>query len=591
MNLKRMDTSNNVEELLVLNLNLKKELEAQKEQVKYLQKILGLQEFITDFSIKLIDCDMKKFDDIVNLGLSLLGNLMEVDRSYVFLCSKDGAKVDNTHEWCAIDIEPQIKKLKDIDLEKEIPWQTEQIRKFKTFHVTSIEELPPEAHLEKKKCIDQGIQSLVVVPLSCTESLIGFIGFDSVKKKRSWDKYEIETLTLIGQVITGTLLRLRAEEELRTMEQYFRAAFENSGVAIIIADAPDGNIQYINDSVWDFRGKTNARLTGITIEEYICSWKEFYPDGRQYKGEEMPLARSIISGEVVVGEEVIVRLDDGSERWALANSAPIKDENDEIYAAIVAFVDVTERKKAEVIMLEAKTIAEDINIEKSKFLANMSHELRTPLNAVIGFSEMLASKNFGELNEKQERYVNNISSSGSHLLNLINDILDLSKIEAGKMNFHYKYFKAKSTFNEIESILASISLKKQIHIITNIAPEIDEICADPNKFRQIIYNLLSNALKFTPENGNITINASLNVDMIKISVTDTGIGISEEDLKRLFKPFVQIDSSSSREFQGTGLGLSLVKKFIQMHKGTIWLESEVGKGTTFYFEIPVNPEI
>jgi len=470
MNLKRMDTSNNVEELLVLNLNLKKELEAQKEQVKYLQKILGLQEFITDFSIKLIDCDMKKFDDIVNLGLSLLGNLMEVDRSYVFLCSKDGAKVDNTHEWCAIDIEPQIKKLKDIDLEKEIPWQTEQIRKFKTFHVTSIEELPPEAHLEKKKCIDQGIQSLVVVPLSCTESLIGFIGFDSVKKKRSWDKYEIETLTLIGQVITGTLLRLRAEEELRTMEQYFRAAFENSGVAIIIADAPDGNIQYINDSVWDFRGKTNARLTGITIEEYICSWKEFYPDGRQYKGEEMPLARSIISGEVVVGEEVIVRLDDGSERWALANSAPIKDENDEIYAAIVAFVDVTERKKAEVIMLEAKTIAEDINIEKSKFLANMSHELRTPLNAVIGFSEMLASKNFGELNEKQERYVNNISSSGSHLLNLINDILDLSKIEAGKMNFHYKYFKAKSTFNEIESILASISLKKQIHIITNIAP-------------------------------------------------------------------------------------------------------------------------
>ncbi|MCD4822642.1 MAG: PAS domain S-box protein [Methanococcoides sp.] len=591
MNLKRMDTSNNVEELLVLNLNLKKELEAQKEQVKYLQKILGLQEFITDFSIKLIDCDMKKFDDIVNLGLSLLGNLMEVDRSYVFLCSKDGAKVDNTHEWCAIDIEPQIKKLKDIDLEKEIPWQTEQIRKFKTFHVTSIEELPPEAHLEKKKCIDQGIQSLVVVPLSCTESLIGFIGFDSVKKKRSWDKYEIETLTLIGQVITGTLLRLRAEEELRTMEQYFRAAFENSGVAIIIADAPDGNIQYINDSVWDFRGKTNARLTGITIEEYICSWKEFYPDGRQYKGEEMPLARSIISGEVVVGEEVIVRLDDGSERWALANSAPIKDENDEIYAAIVAFVDVTERKKAEVIMLEAKTIAEDINIEKSKFLANMSHELRTPLNAVIGFSEMLASKNFGELNEKQERYVNNISSSGSHLLNLINDILDLSKIEAGKMNFHYKYFKAKSTFNEIESILASISLKKQIHIITNIAPEIDEICADPNKFRQIIYNLLSNALKFTPENGNITINASLNVDMIKISVTDTGIGISEEDQKRLFKPFVQIDSSSSREFQGTGLGLSLVKKFIQMHKGTIWLESEVGKGTTFYFEIPVNPEI
>jgi len=412
-----------------------------------------------------------------------------------------------------------------------------------------------------------------------------------VKKKRSWDKYEIETLTLIGQVITGTLLRLRAEEELRTMEQYFRAAFENSGVAIIIADAPDGNIQYINDSVWDFRGKTNARLTGITIEEYICSWKEFYPDGRQYKGEEMPLARSIISGEVVVGEEVIVRLDDGSERWALANSAPIKDENDEIYAAIVAFVDVTERKKAEVIMLEAKTIAEDINIEKSKFLANMSHELRTPLNAVIGFSEMLASKNFGELNEKQERYVNNISSSGSHLLNLINDILDLSKIEAGKMNFHYKYFKAKSTFNEIESILASISLKKQIHIITNIAPEIDEICADPNKFRQIIYNLLSNALKFTPENGNITINASLNVDMIKISVTDTGIGISEEDQKRLFKPFVQIDSSSSREFQGTGLGLSLVKKFIQMHKGTIWLESEVGKGTTFYFEIPVNPEI
>lgn len=228
---------------------------------------------------------------------------------------------------------------------------------------------------------------------------------------------------------------------------------------------------------------------------------------------------------------------------------------------------------------------------KSEFLANMSHELRTPLNSIIGFSDILYDGTFGALNEKQSRYVSNILTSGKNLLGLINDILDLSKVEAGKMELQYEDFNVSDAINEVTTVTAPLAAKKNIVMETKIDPGLTTIVADKGKVKQILYNLISNANKFTPEGGSITINGLRVGDMAQIEVKDTGIGISKDDQKKLFQSFVQLDSSTSREYSGTGLGLVLVKRFVEQHSGEVKLQSEPGKGSSFIFTIPIQGKI
>ncbi len=224
---------------------------------------------------------------------------------------------------------------------------------------------------------------------------------------------------------------------------------------------------------------------------------------------------------------------------------------------------------------------------KSRFLANMSHELRTPLNSIIGFSEILKENTFGDLNEKQTKYVNNIHVSGKHLLTLINDILDLSKVEAGKIEIKIEEFSLKEILGECQTLIKTLASKKNILLEVKIEG-ISTINADPVRFKQIMYNLLSNAIKFTPDGGRVDVEAMSVNEMIQVSVKDTGIGIAEEDKKKVFEEFVQIDSSYSRQYAGTGLGLPLTKKLIELHGGKIWLESEPQKGSTFTFILPLQ---
>lgn len=228
---------------------------------------------------------------------------------------------------------------------------------------------------------------------------------------------------------------------------------------------------------------------------------------------------------------------------------------------------------------------------KSEFLANMSHELRTPLNSIIGFSEVLHDETFGPLNEKQLKYTGNILTSGKHLLGLINHVLDLSKVEAGKMELFYEDFSISAVFDEVLAVTAPMVSMKNIVMETKINPELTTIKADKNKFKQILLNFLGNSIKFTPEGGSTTIEAHRVDDMAQISIIDTGIGISQEDQKKLFQPFKQLDSSTSRKYEGTGLGLALVKRFVELHGGKVWVESELGKGSTFIFTIPIEGKI
>jgi len=217
----------------------------------------------------------------------------------------------------------------------------------------------------------------------------------------------------------------------------------------------------------------------------------------------------------------------------------------------------------------------------------MSHELRTPLNSIIGFSDALMEGYFGELNPKQVRYIQNVSNSGRHLLNLINDILDISKVEAGKMKLFPEYIYVDAILEEMISLVQPIAADKQIVLNINKDPQLQTLLADKAKIKQILYNLLGNAIKFTHNGGSVSIYADIKDGMARFSIIDTGIGIAPEDIKKLFKPFTQLDASVSRRYEGTGLGLALVKELIELHSGRIWVESEVEKGSNFIFELPL----
>jgi signal transduction histidine kinase len=254
------------------------------------------------------------------------------------------------------------------------------------------------------------------------------------------------------------------------------------------------------------------------------------------------------------------------------------------------FIDLPKRKRAETEHL-ARVAAEIANKTKSDFLSNMSHELRTPLNSIIGFTEVLQDALYGEMNEKQREYLGYINTSGRHLLDLINDILDLSKVESGRTEVNLSAVSVRAVLELSMTMLRERALKRAIALECSIAPEADvDLVSDGHKIKQVVFNLLSNAVKFTPDGGRVSIDARRTEGgFIGISVTDTGIGIKEEDLGRLFKEFSQLESPLQKRYEGTGLGLVLSKRLMEMLGGSIAVRSQEGVGSVFSIAIPLVP--
>jgi two-component system cell cycle sensor histidine kinase PleC len=262
---------------------------------------------------------------------------------------------------------------------------------------------------------------------------------------------------------------------------------------------------------------------------------------------------------------------------------------------LLAIEDITERRETEIGLEKAHVELKDLATElkrtarvKSEFLANMSHELRTPLNSINGFSEVLYDETFGPLNEKQKKYVNSVLTSGKHLLLLINQILDMAKVEAGKMRMALSSLPMKNLLNEISLLLADMVSKTKVEMLLEIAEDLPNIEADELKVKEIVYNLLSNAVKFTPEGGKIGMRAKKADSEIEIVVWDTGVGIAPENMGKIFEGFFRVDTPYSRVTEGTGLGLPLSKKLVELHGGKFFIESGgLNKGTSVRFTLPI----
>jgi PAS domain S-box-containing protein len=380
-------------------------------------------------------------------------------------------------------------------------------------------------------------------------------------------------------IIRDITKRKKLGEALSNAAREWRTTFDAIGDAVSLLDK-DGKIVRCNKAMADIARKPFGEIHGRSCCEFTYGTVEH--------NEECPTSKVMKTHK---RESCILAVGDS---WFNVIVDPVLDENGTLVGFCHIMSDITERKKLEK-KVEERTkelITLNKHLEKasrakSEFLANMSHELRTPLNSVIGFADVLQAERFGELTEKQARYVANILTAGQDLLSLINDILDLSKIEAGKIELALSEFSFPKLIESIKTILKELAFGLKITIESHIAPEISIVKADERKIKQIMYNLLSNAIKSTPNGGKIDVRADIKDKELRVSVTDTGIGIKEEDIDKLFETFRQIESEYTQKHWGTGLGLALTKDLVQLHHGKIWVESEFGKGSTFTFTIPL----
>jgi PAS domain S-box-containing protein len=394
-------------------------------------------------------------------------------------------------------------------------------------------------------------------------------------------------LSLTGLVL-GALIseRDRTENRLAREEERIRLLLESVGEAVYGVDTY-GNCTFCNPAFLRLIGYPSQQaLLGRNIHDVIHHTRS---DGSPYPWNECPLREVYVAGEKFHLANDLMWNARGTSFAVELWSSPLI-QNDKVLGAVVTFVDITERRRAEESLRQAKEAAEAANRAKSDFLANMSHELRTPMNGILGMAALALDT---DLSVEQREYVAMVKSSGESLLWLLNDILDLSKIEAGKLELEISDFSIEDCIEQALQPVAPLAQEKAIELVWNIAGVPPIVRGDHSRLRQVLINLLGNAVKFTMQ-GEVAIIAQLSTQTeaatrVHFTISDTGIGIPLEKQRKIFEAFAQADMSISRRYGGTGLGLSISERLVKLMNGRIWLESEEGHGSKFHFEIPLLP--
>lgn len=593
------------------------------------------EQLITSLSTHLLSLSGSEIDQGIHQALEAIAILSGFDSSYIYLLSSDKTCIDNTYEWCKSGITPLRDKLQGLAI-AQIPMLAEKLDRTESLYISAIGELEPQALAEiaylrgqnpaeilvntqsstaqktRSASIDssqkspnnselnqaqKSIQSLIIIPLICNKTLVGILGLESFNATESRSPEISRLLKAAGEMLANTLERQRAELARRQAETSYRSIFENA-VPGIFQTTVDGRYLTANPSLariygYDSCTQMLAELTDINRQLYVnpnrhTEW----------------IAELADRHEVSKFESQVYRRD-GSMIWISENARSICDEGGKILYYEGTVEEITDRKLAESAMKLALEAAESANRAKSTFLANMSHELRTPLNAIVGYSEMLQEEAEDSGNDASVPDLEKIRTAGKHLLSLIDDILDISKIEAGRMDLYLETFNIPAL---IESAVATARplVEKNGNTVEVHCPEnLETMHADMTKVRQVLLNLLSNAAKFT-HNGKIAIgverikNEQLrmknqqessqilisNSEFLSFRVADTGIGMTLEQLQRIFQPFTQADASTTRKYGGTGLGLAISQRFCQMMGGSIEAISTLGVGSAFTVLLP-----
>jgi PAS domain S-box-containing protein len=414
---------------------------------------------------------------------------------------------------------------------------------------------------------------------------------------------------IIGYLLIGTdntarheveAVQAQLDEVLRDQQFYSHSLIESSIDALMMTD-PQGIISDVNNEMMSLTGRTRAELLGTHCKEFFTD-----PDLAATAIER------VLTENRVNNYELTVRAKNGEETLVSYNAATFHDRNDNLQGVFAAARDVTERKRFEQALLETNLELEHASKMKSEFLATMSHELRTPLNAIIGFSEALKDGLVGQMTNSQREYTGDIFTSGQHLLSLINDILDLSKVEAGMMTLELEPANLSDLLSGSLSIVKETAVGQRVRLDLEMQEDIGVLQLDQRKTKQILYNLLSNAVKFSGQDGVVVLGAERvarsavgNIsggwpvqtfplpdsefeEFVALTIRDAGIGISVENMTKLFQAFSQIDSSLARKFEGTGLGLAMVKRLAEIHGGTVAVASAEGEGSCFAVWLPIR---
>ncbi|ADE35729.1 GAF domain-containing sensor histidine kinase [Methanohalophilus mahii] len=586
------------------------------------------QKAFTREAIKILSSlftELDNFDERIEKSLLILGTLTQASRAHLFLFNNEEMIMDNTHEWCADGVLPKKDLLQGLSMNR-LQWLMGKMRKGEIIHINDVNSLSEVAQNEKEILLTENVKSIILFPLVNGNKVVGFVSLANTTYNDVGEKNDTEALKTMIDIMGQFFKEREYKKQLNAKIKIQKTVNNVQSILINHYDSDEAFVSVLQEVskltkathsyLFQFRnGENIADMTHEWCAESMPSHREklhnlnsgkfHWFTGRLKRNEVIQIVdpnrlppeaaaekkllqtlgiKSLIAfpiwGEKKLAGFLTINNTERIARW---------DQND-IYMLLViadSVGAVIKKEKANKAFLRAKSLEEDVKTTKTEFIATMSHELRTPLNAIIGFSQLLSSNRYGNMNEKELKYSFSILKGGKHLLNLINDILDFSKIHSNKMELNIETINLKEICDEIKTFITPLATKKGITVEYNNKFDID-INLDKLKFIQIMSNLLSNAVKFTPDKGKVSVDIDFVAEYVQVSVTDSGIGIPEHKLNMIFDPFIQADSSNTRKYGGTGLGLALVKEYVEMHGGTIWVESELGKGSTFTFTIPVN---
>ena len=571
------------------------EIEEHKYTTERLQKRLQSTSLINAFITQLLNTDIADFQTNIIKILGQIGQYADADRCYLNMFGADKSTLVHDFLWTNEHAQPrkpndQLKNIRDL------PWVYERLSRFEIIHIPDISKLGPDASMLRTRWENFGIKSLLLIPIVRYDELIGILGFHAESKIADWEQEDIIALQLMANIFSSFWARRTAEKDQQDKLLFVESLLNAISTPLFSIDTK-GHYLSCNHAFCDIYGVESENILG----------KSAYDFNTKERAEEYLFADFSImeKGEAVSFEEPAT-YSDGSKHILMVHKAPFFDIEGNTAGLIAILVDLTEQKELEKALEdERSSLTEKVRIQtmelqnandeleravkaKDEFLAAMSHELRTPLNAILGLSEALQEKIYGPLTSRQEKSLTRIQESGSHLLALINDILDLAKIGANHMQLDIAPIDASYICNASVNIIREMAAQKQLTINMILDPEVKIIFADGRRLKQILLNLLSNAVKFTPENGVITLEMQGDTDnkWVHFHIRDNGIGIAEQDLPSLFTPFQQVDSSLSRKYEGAGLGLALAAQMVRLHSGAITVESKLNEGSHFCVSLP-----